>query len=191
MRNEIRKRCIAMRESLSEREVVSLSARLAECLLRVFPSSPGKCVGFCWPVRNEPDVRPAIHAWLDMGVIAALPLVLARGEPLSFRRWQPGDELLPDRYGIPAPLKDAPEVIPDALLIPLNAFDAAGFRLGYGGGFFDRTLAALSERAARPLAIGVGFELGRVADVQPQAHDQPMDWLVTEAGAWRARTRAE
>ncbi|MCL2022053.1 MAG: 5-formyltetrahydrofolate cyclo-ligase [Betaproteobacteria bacterium] len=187
MRGEIRKRCLLAREALSGQEVAHLSALLVANLLRAFPCPPGKCVGFCWPVRNEADVRPAIHAWLKMGITAALPVTTMRGQPLIFRLWQAEAPLAPDCKGISAPLDDAPEVTPDTLLIPLNAFDAAGYRLGYGSGFFDRTLTALAARSVRPLAIGIGFELGRVADAHPDAHDQPMDWLITEAGVWQAR----
>ncbi|MCL2075334.1 MAG: 5-formyltetrahydrofolate cyclo-ligase [Betaproteobacteria bacterium] len=183
MRIETRKRCLLARETLAGDEVARRSAFLTEHLLRAFPRPPGERVAFYWPMRNEPDVRQAIHVWLKMGVTAALPVV--RGQSLVFRVWQPDSMLLPDAKGVPAPRDDAPEVIPDALLIPLNAFDALGFRLGYGGGFFDRALAAMTAKAARPLAIGIGFELGRVDDVEPQPHDQPMDWLITEAGFWR------
>ena len=86
-----------------------------------------------------------------------------------------------DRYGIPVPASGAP-VLPQALLIPVVGFDAAGFRLGYGGGYFDRTLASLRPR---PLAIGVGFELSRLASVHPERHDEPLDLIVTEVGIWR------
>jgi len=187
MRNETRKRSLVARESLSGQEAAHLSAQVVAHLLQTFPQPPGKCVGFCWPIRNEPDIRPAIRHWLAMGITAALPVTPAEARALSFRLWQPESRLIPDRHGIPTPPADAPAVRPDVLLIPLNAFDAAGYRLGYGGGFFDRTLASLAEASARPLAIGIGFELGRVPDIAPQPHDQPMDWLVTEAGSWRIR----
>jgi 5,10-methenyltetrahydrofolate synthetase len=85
-----------------------------------------------------------------------------------------------DRHGIPVPA-DGEDVVPEVVLVPLNAFDARGFRLGYGGGYFDRTLETLQATA-----IGVGFELGRAATVFPQDHDRPMDWIVTEAGACAA-----
>ena len=189
MQNEIRKSCLVARESLSGQEVALLSAEVVKRLLQAFPQPPGERVGFCWPIRNEPDIRPAIHIWRAMGMMAALPVTPAKGEALAFRHWQPESCLVPDGRGIPAPPENAPEVIPDALLIPLVAFDAAGYRIGYGGGFFDRALARLAAQSARPLAIGLGFELSRVADIEPQPHDWPMDWLVTEAGIWRARER--
>ena len=100
--------------------------------------------------------------------------------PLSFHSWEPGAEMATDRHGIPIPA-DGEDVVPDVVLVPLNAFDARGFRLGYGGGYFDRTLETLVATA-----IGVGFELGRAATVFPQDHDRPMDWIVTEEGAHAA-----
>ncbi|MCL2591361.1 MAG: 5-formyltetrahydrofolate cyclo-ligase [Betaproteobacteria bacterium] len=145
----------------------SLVAQLAPCVL-----------AFCWPFRAEADCRGWVERWLagDTTRIAALPGVIGQGAPLVFRRWVPGAELMPDRYGIPFPAH-AEEVVPDVVLVPLNAFDARGYRLGYGGGYFDRTLAAMQM-----VAVGVGFELGREADVLPQTHDCAMDWLVTEMG---------
>ncbi|MDR2636919.1 MAG: 5-formyltetrahydrofolate cyclo-ligase [Zoogloeaceae bacterium] len=181
IREEMRKNAIQARERLSAGEVEAFSARIVAHLLHHFPQAPGASIAFCWPVRNEPDIRAAIHAWREAGASAALPVVLAPGKPLVFRRWTPQTALLPDRHGIPCPA-DTPEVVPDVLIIPLNAFDAAGYRLGYGGGFFDRTLAVLEPR---PLVIGAGFELGRVADIHPEAHDQPLDWLFTEKGGSR------
>lgn len=89
--------------------------------------------------------------------------------------------LVPDRYGIPTPVT-GDFMQPDLILLPLNGFDAAGYRLGYGGGYFDRTLAALSPR---PLAVGVGFEVNRLPSIRPESHDQRLDWVVTEAGAFR------
>jgi 5,10-methenyltetrahydrofolate synthetase len=113
--------------------------------------------------------------------MAALPVVVDAGAPLAFRAWTRETPLVADRYGIPTPASGE-FVTPDLILLPLNGFDGAGYRLGYGGGYFDRTLAALRPR---PLAVGVGFEINRLASIDPQAHDQRLDWIVTEAGAFR------
>lgn len=115
----------------------------------------------------------------DAARSAALPVVLDREKALLFRTWTPSMALQPDRHGIPHPPSGEP-VIPDAVLVPLNAFDAAGYRLGYGGGYFDRTLATIET-----CAIGFGYELGRAETVFPQPHDRAMDWIVTEAGVFR------
>lgn len=137
-------------------------------------------LAFCWPYRAEPDLRAWVARWLGAGEgrLAALPVVLEKDAPLVFRAWAPGASMQVDRHGIPFPVAGV-TVLPDVALVPLNAFDASGFRLGYGGGYFDRTLAAM-----RLQAIGVGFELGRVDSVMPQQHDRAMDWLVTEAGVF-------
>jgi 5,10-methenyltetrahydrofolate synthetase len=122
-----------------------------------------------------------------------MPVVVIPAAPMIFRAWTPATPMTTDRHGIPVPVDipadpttgDAviePNIAPDILLLPLVAFDAAGYRLGYGGGYFDRTLAA---RVPRPRAIGVGFELARVPDIRPQAHDLPLDAIVTEAGVTR------
>jgi len=110
-----------------------------------------------------------------------LPVVLERHAPMVFRVWTPGVPMPLDRHGIPHPA-DGEAVEPEMVLIPLNAFDDRGYRLGYGGGYFDRTLAVL-----RTVAVGVGFEVGRVPDTLPQQFDRPMDWLVTEAGVAKPR----
>ena len=113
--------------------------------------------------------------------IAVTPRLVAPASPLAFRAWTPATPLTPDRYGIPTPAT-GDWLQPDLLLLPLNAFDGAGYRLGYGGGFFDRTLATLKPR---PGAVGVGFEINRVDSIEPEAHDERLDWIVTEAGLWQ------
>lgn len=180
LRREIRRAALARREALSAEIHAALSAQVSAHLRASLPGFGSGVVGFCWPVRNEPDLRGVVTDWIDQGGQAALPVVVAEEAPLIFRAWTPDSPLAADRYGIPFPV-DGARLQPDVLLLPLNAFDAAGYRLGYGGGYFDRTLATLTPR---PLAVGVGFELGRVDSVQPQSHDQRLDWIVTEAGAW-------
>jgi 5,10-methenyltetrahydrofolate synthetase len=107
--------------------------------------------------------------------------VITEDAPLRFREWTPDGPLAPDRYGIPTPTAGA-WLTPDLILLPLNGFDDAGYRLGYGGGYFDRTLAAL---VPRPLAVGVGFAINRIDSIRPEPHDQRLDWIVTEDGAFR------
>ena len=187
-RKTLREASLAERNLQKKTTIATWSAQLGEQLLTAWPAPPGKIVGFCWPVQNEPDLRAVLEQWRQVAAgtnwVCALPVVTAPGQALAFRVWQQGAAMVTDRYGIPTPA-EGQFVQPDALLIPLNAFDARGFRIGYGGGFFDRTLAALDALNARPLAIGVGFEINRVADTQPQVHDERLDWIVTEAGAWK------
>ena len=180
-RRKLRQTMVERRGALAPAECNALSARIVDHLLASLPPRAGQVVGFCWPIKNEPDVRAALAAWRQAGSEAALPVVVDAGEPLAFRHWRPRAELVPDRYGIPTP-STGDWVTPDLLFLPLNAFDGAGYRLGYGGGYFDRTLAAL---APRPLAVGVGFEMNRVDSIRPLPHDQRLDWIVTEVGAFR------
>jgi 5,10-methenyltetrahydrofolate synthetase len=139
-------------------------------------------LGFCWPHQEEFDARPLVLRLLARGWAACLPVVVAEAAALQFRPWHPRTPLAPDRYGIPTP-SEGDFVTPDVLLIPLVAFDARNYRIGYGGGFFDRTLAALAAAGRRPFAIGVGYELARVDDTLPGPHDSPLDAIVTETGS--------
>ncbi len=158
-----------------ERQIQGL---LAEAL----PVASGLVIGFCWPMRGECDLRPLIGQLLERGAQAALPAVLGPDEPLQFRRWRPGLALVPGPWDIPFPPDPGTAVVPGLVLVPLVGFGPGGERLGYGGGYFDRTLEALSPR---PLAIGVGFELARSDRIRLQVHDRPMDALATEDGlAW-------
>ncbi len=178
-RRGLRREMVARRAALSVAEHDALSARIVAHALAALPAPV--VAAFCWPIKHEPDVRGLLAAWARAGVRTALPVVVAEGQPLAFREWIPETPLAPDRYGIPTPTAGE-WLTPDLILLPLNGFDAAGYRLGYGGGYFDRTLAAL---APRPLAVGVGFEINRIDSIRPEAHDQRLDWIVTENGAFR------
>lgn len=182
-RNVLRQRLIAARRGLSAEAVALLSEAICGHLMAGFPELEGKVVGFCWPVQNEPDLRPLLLEWQSRGGRSALPVVTVPNAPLAFREWREATPLAPDRYGIPTPT-EGPWLVPQVLLLPVNGVDRLGYRLGYGGGFFDRTLASLDPR---PLAIGVGYELARVADIGPEPHDESLDALVTEAGITRFR----
>lgn len=179
-RDMLRRNAIKRREALTETARHALTSRLSVHLASLLARLSPATLGFCWPYRAEPDLRAFVVDWLaeQPGREAVLPVVLDSHKPLVFRRWTPETRLVPDRHGIPHP-PDGPAVIPEVVLVPVNAFDAAGYRIGYGGGYFDRTLAGLAT-----VSVGVGFELGRVACVLPQPHDRPMDWIVTEAGVF-------
>lgn len=174
----MRRAGIAAREALSaskhRRLSVALEAHLQPLLQRCQP----RVVGFCWPIRGEFDCRPLAAQLIGQGVSCCLPRVAAKEMTLTFHAWRPDSVMEIDRFGINTPL-DGALLVPDLLLIPVNIFDAAGYRLGYGAGYFDRTLAALTPR---PLTIGVGFELARVASIDPAWHDVPLDAVATEAG---------
>lgn len=138
--------------------------------------------GLYWPFRAEIDVR---HAGAAASTETALPVVVERNNPLEFWRWRPGDPVRPGVWDIPVP-ESRSVVRPTLLLVPLLGFDDAGYRLGYGGGYYDRTLAGMSPR---PFTIGIGFESGRLPTIYPQSHDIPMDVIVTEEGVCRRRNR--
>jgi 5,10-methenyltetrahydrofolate synthetase len=183
-RNALRQQLINSRLAQPHAVYVRHSATICAHIRENFPYLARMRVGFCWPIKNEPDLRPLMSSWLSENAadfVALLPVVVDAGAPLVFRRWTPDCRMAADRYGIPTPV-DGDFVQPDALLIPVNAFDAAGFRLGYGGGFFDRTLAALGPDTQ---SIGVGFELARIDSIVPEAHDVRLDAMITEAGVFR------
>lgn len=132
-----------------------------------------------WPMGEEIDIRPLLQALHDDGHVLGLPRTPRRGEPLAFHAWRPGDPLERGPVGTSQPPAAAPVIEPDALIVPLLAVDPAGFRLGYGGGYYDRTLAHLRARRAIT-AIGVGFEVQRVARVPTGPNDARLDFLLTE-----------
>ncbi len=182
-RRALRRDMVARRAALTDAEHADRSARMVAHLRAVLPLP--NIVAFCWPIKHEPDVRAIVEHWVENGARAALPVVVEEAAPLAFRAWTDDTELGPDRYGIPTPAS-GDWLVPDMILLPLNGFDSAGYRLGYGGGFFDRTLAAMLPR---PLAVGVGFEINRLESIRPEAHDQRLDWIVTETGAFRPEAR--
>jgi 5-formyltetrahydrofolate cyclo-ligase len=132
-----------------------------------------------WPIGTELDVRHTLSHLDLIGFGCALPVVVAKGEPLTFRTWTPQTPMERSGLGILAPAATVPEVDPDVLLVPLLAFDRAGYRLGYGAGFYDRTLERL-RRSKRVTAVGIGFAGQEVDSVPRDQYDQPLDWLVTE-----------
>jgi 5-formyltetrahydrofolate cyclo-ligase len=176
-----RERLIAERERLDPATLERLRGLIDAHLERSFPGLAAAKVAFCWPVRGEYDARPLTRTLRERGAVTALPVVVGPGQPLAFREWHPGVMLASGPLGIPYPV-DSDPVVPTLVLVPLSGWDEAGHRLGYGGGFFDRTLASLPKR---PIAIGVGYELGRMPTIRPQAWDIPMDWVVTERGVYR------
>ncbi|MDX1484054.1 MAG: 5-formyltetrahydrofolate cyclo-ligase [Alphaproteobacteria bacterium] len=137
-----------------------------------------------WPVADEVDLRPLLSALHRRGHRMALPRVLRRNAPLRFLRWHPGDRLEPGFAGIPEPDAGAEEIHPDVILVPLLGFDGTGRRLGYGGGFYDRSLASLRRRQ-EICAIGIAYADQEVDSLPPGDHDEPLDWVVTERGSRR------
>jgi 5-formyltetrahydrofolate cyclo-ligase len=182
-----RERRIAARLAMPAAERRAASAAIARSLAERFPPDSFARLGAYWPFRREFDPLPFLRQVLAAGGEAALPVVLGRDRPLEFRPWTPEAPMTAGVWDIPHPA-EGPAVMPSALLIPLVGFDAAGYRLGYGGGYYDRTLAAAP---VKPLTIGVGYELSRMPTVRPQPHDVAMDWIITEAGVFAALPTTE
>lgn len=146
------------------------------------PDVEGKAIALYWPFRGEPDLRPWMSALIERGALCLLPVVVAKAQPLSFRSWQPGEPLERGVWGIPVPAAGQ-DIKPSIVVAPVVGFDKDGFRLGYGGGYYDRTLAVLEPK---PLVIGVGFERQKIESIRPQWHDIAMDAIVTELRTrWR------
>ena len=169
-------------------------ARLASAVMAVADdlglSLMAKTASIYFPMGSEIDTRPLAEALIAARHRTALPVVKAPRQPLLFRLWVPGDTLEDGGFGTSVPLADAAEVVPDVLFVPLLSFDDDGYRLGYGGGFYDRTLAALRANGT-PVAVGVGYAAQRVDRVPRGPHDQRLDWIATEAGVVRTSNRAK
>jgi len=180
-RKSERERRIAERVSLSQATVDAHRQRIDAFLERAFPGLARLRVAFCWPIKNEYDARHVAKTLRDRGALTALPVVVAPRTPLLFREWHPGIVLEKGPLDIPFPVNSR-EVVPEAVLLPMNGWDAKGYRLGYGAGFFDRTLASLAKK---PAVIGVTYEMARMETIHPQPWDIPVDYVVTERGVYR------
>jgi 5-formyltetrahydrofolate cyclo-ligase len=181
-KKQLRKRMRALRLVADQKEGPNVArAIVGHCMAALddLGIGPGTVVAGYWPIVTEVDVRPLLARLGERGAICALPVVTVPDAELEFRRWHPLDDLEPGPLATAHPGAAAPVAIPEVLLVPLLAVDEDGFRLGQGGGYYDRTLAAL--RANGPIkAVGVGFSLQRIAHVPRESFDQPLDWVLTE-----------
>jgi 5-formyltetrahydrofolate cyclo-ligase len=173
------------RTALDDAADAAVPAGLVERFDAAIELAPGAILSGYWPSRGEIDPRALMAGLCERGHVCALPVIEAPDTPLVFRRWVPGDALVAGAFKIPVPQESAPAVTPTVLLVPLLAFDHTGYRLGYGGGYYDRTLAAL--RAVGPvLAIGLAYAGQAIERVPRDSTDQGLEWILTEAGAHRA-----
>jgi 5-formyltetrahydrofolate cyclo-ligase len=180
-RRSERERLIAARLAINPEMLDSWRRRMDGYLERSFPGLAGCRLAFCWPIKGEYDARHLARTLRARGALTALPVVVAPRTPLVFREWHPGVELAKGALDIPYPV-GSQQITPEAVLLPMNGWDAQGYRLGYGAGFFDRTLASLAKK---PLVIGVSYELAKMDTIHPQSWDIPVDYLVTERGVYR------
>ncbi|WP_018699817.1 5-formyltetrahydrofolate cyclo-ligase [Amorphus coralli] len=174
-----RERLIGARLAMPVAERQAFAERIIGRARDLIGNPAGRVVSAYWPFRGEPDLRPLMEWVVSCGGRPALPVVTGKGQPLTFRLWSPGEPLERGVWNIPIPAEGQAVVEPDIVIAPVVGFDPGCFRLGYGGGFFDRTLAA---RDPRPRVLGVGYARQGIATIFPQPHDIPMDAIITEAG---------
>jgi 5-formyltetrahydrofolate cyclo-ligase len=180
-KSALRRAALERRDALSPTERGAAAQALEARGLPV-ALSPGMVVSGFSPMRSEINPVPLMRRLADRGVQLALPVVQGRGMPLVFRAWTFGDPLVPGVWGIREPGAEAPVVEPDLLLVPLAAFDRRGFRLGYGGGYYDRTLDAL-RRVKAIVAMGLAFAAQEIARVPEMPYDARLDFVLTEREA--------
>ena len=171
-------------EAAAKRDVLHAAgtgggAEIARSFLATWSPAPGTVISAFWPFRSEIDLRPLIHGLHERGCVIVLPIVVGRRTALVFRRWSPDMVLEKDGFGVLTPPSQAPALDPDWLLVPLLAFDAKGYRLGYGGGFYDITLADLRTRQS-VFAVGAAYDGQQVTRVPRETDDARLDAIVTE-----------
>jgi 5-formyltetrahydrofolate cyclo-ligase len=181
LKRESRSAALKLRIAIHEEQKAKAPLALAGTGLDFARLKAGLTVSGFYPYKSEIDVLPLLARLDSEGFVTCLPIVKAERQPLIFRRWAPGEPTIPGIWQIRMPTEDAAEVEPDVLLVPLLAFDGDGYRLGYGGGYYDRTLASLRGRKA-VTAIGVGYAGQEVEHVPRGPMDQPLDYVLTEAG---------
>ena len=186
-RDGLRTALLQARRRLSPERRHAANSALVDRLAALLGDVAGESIALYWPVRDEPALEPLPARWCAAGARLALPVVVARAAPLRFVAWRPGDPMVEGAYRIPRPAADE-ALRPTVVIVPCVGFDARGWRLGYGGGFYDRTLAALAEDGAPPpRAIGVAWDEGRLASFEPLATDRPLDAIVTPTTTLRPR----
>jgi len=187
-KRELREAAIARRDLMPPDDRVRAARKIAASAFPLAVPEGAIVSGFS-PIKTEFNPLPLMRVLAKAGARFALPKVMGRGKPLSLRSWNFGEPLIAGVWGIREPGPEAPEVAPDILLVPFAAFDRAGYRIGYGAGYYDMTLAGLRAKK-KIVAIGVGFALQEVEKVPVEAHDQRLDYILTEAGLVFAAGRA-
>ena len=175
----LRRRAFAARAALSLSERADAAAAVAANFFADIPIDPGDIVAGYWRIRDELDCTPIFEQLMARNHMVVLPVVIGPNQALELRVWEVGDDLEDAGFGTFAPPEHAPCAEPDVMLVPLVGFDAKGTRLGYGGGYYDRTLAKLSKK---PQLIGLAFGCQELDDIPRGVHDVPLDAVITEAG---------
>ncbi len=182
-----RARLIALRQAIPARDRQRHAERVAGSLDDLLSDRNNAVVSLYWPFRAELNLRHWMQSLVQQGVQVALPVVVAKAQPLEFRQWTPSATMAPGIWNIPVPV-DGQALVPTHVCAPLVGYDRHGYRLGYGGGFFDRTLAWMNERQQPATVIGVGYSATRIPTIYPQSHDIPMHLIVTESEVLRIGT---
>jgi 5,10-methenyltetrahydrofolate synthetase len=181
----LRAALIEQRNNLPDR---LLREDLLQRVMRIWlVGRPDIVIGAYWPIKGEFDPLPALHRWKEDGELLdqpeprriGLPVVNKETHTMTFHAWYPGCPMEEDAYGIPKP-KDTEIIIPTLIFAPCVGYGPGGFRLGYGGGFYDRMLASLTPK---PFSVGLGFGMGFLPDLEPEAHDVPLDAILNDYGA--------
>ena len=182
-KNALREYAGARRRLAHRQSGPGAGVRAADHFLSNVPVAPGAIVSGYWPIRDEFDVMPVMRRLSGAGYRCALPFVDKKRHVLIFREWRPGTVMLEGPFRIPEPTEEAAVLTPSLLLVPLLAYDSEGFRLGYGGGYYDGALADLRAADGPVLAVGMAFSEQLVERVPHGTRDQQLDWIVTERGA--------
>jgi len=180
----LRRKLIELRLNLPDR--LQRADALQQVMRFWLMERPDTVIGAYWPIKGEFDPLPALHRWKEDGELQGtpqrrrigLPVIDKQRKTLSFHAWYPGCPMEEDAYGIPKP-KDTELLVPTLLFVPCVGYAAGGYRLGYGGGFYDRTLAELSPR---PFTVGLGYGCGYVDEFEPEPHDLPLDAILNDHG---------
>jgi 5-formyltetrahydrofolate cyclo-ligase len=178
MKSDLRRAALQRRAAVLADVREAFAARAAREGLALAEWRRSRVAAAYWPIRGEADPLPLLAALAEAKIETALPVVAGRGKPLIFRAWRRGDPLIDGPLGLREPTPDSPAAEPDLLFVPLAAFDRAGHRLGYGAGYYDATLAAMTP--ARPLAVGLAFSTQEVEYVPAEPHDHPLAFVITE-----------
>jgi 5-formyltetrahydrofolate cyclo-ligase len=177
-RKATRTRLLAERQALPREERERLGELVRSAVLQWLDGRWPRSLGIYWPIKGEINLIPVAEAVLSRGGSVGLPVVVAKAAPVEFWSWRRGERLVAGQWDIPVPQR-RDVLVPELLIVPLVGFDGARYRLGYGGGYYDRTLAALTPR---PRTVGVALTSARLDTIHPQAHDIPMDVITTEQG---------
>jgi len=182
LKTEMREQVLARRSILASQDRVDAADVAAKHFLDEIQIDSGMCIAAYWPIRDEIDCRPLLISLMDSMHSVCLPMVMGDEVPLEFRLWEAGAPLYPAGFGTLAPAETAPTVEPDLIIIPLLGFDQFGTRLGYGKGYYDRTIAGMDKN---PTLVGYAYSVQELENIPRETHDIPLDYVVTEIGVRR------